>query len=221
MLQMTPFRYQLTDYDCVPTAFLNGIAALFERREIPPTVVQRVYLYTLDTLTPGQIQGRGTTRPAIEHICAWLESKKEGSFDIRARCKGGRGATRAMREIRTLVEQGDPKLAKKVGDGACVLLRICTNANEWHFVTVIAVDAEGVLAFDPCPSESPGDGVTWSKRGGPKLMERTRKLAGQVPNVRLSWDRVLSEEGKHCMGPEVERQVVLLRRLGAASEKAG
>lgn len=32
----SPFHYQISEYDCVPTAITNAISFLFHRKEIPP-----------------------------------------------------------------------------------------------------------------------------------------------------------------------------------------
>ena len=42
-----PLHYQVSEYDCVPTAFINAISYLFERNEIPPMVIRHIYLYSL------------------------------------------------------------------------------------------------------------------------------------------------------------------------------
>ena len=47
---MQPFVYQSTEYDCVPATILNAIRALFNRPEIPPQAIRRIWLYTLDTM---------------------------------------------------------------------------------------------------------------------------------------------------------------------------
>jgi hypothetical protein len=31
-----PFHYQVSEYDCVPTAMVNAISYLFPKKEIPP-----------------------------------------------------------------------------------------------------------------------------------------------------------------------------------------
>ncbi len=43
-----PLHYKRSEYDCGPTAMLNGISYLFEREEIPPEVIRNIMLYSLD-----------------------------------------------------------------------------------------------------------------------------------------------------------------------------
>ncbi|MDX9963241.1 hypothetical protein [Desulfobacter postgatei] len=39
----SPFHYQISEYDCVPTAITNAISFLFHRKEIPPMVIRHIY----------------------------------------------------------------------------------------------------------------------------------------------------------------------------------
>ncbi len=68
-----PLKYQSTEYDCVPTTFLNAINYLFDRNEIQPEVIQRILLYSLDTINRNGVHGKGgTTGLSCEFILEWL-----------------------------------------------------------------------------------------------------------------------------------------------------
>jgi len=41
-----PLHYQVSEYDCVPTAMLNAITYLFEREAVPPMVIRHIYSYS-------------------------------------------------------------------------------------------------------------------------------------------------------------------------------
>lgn len=43
-----PLHYQLSEYDCGPTAMLDAISYLFPREEIPPEIIRNIMLYCLD-----------------------------------------------------------------------------------------------------------------------------------------------------------------------------
>lgn len=68
-----PLHYQLSEYDCGPTAMLNGISFLFEREEIFPELIRNIMLYSLDCYgsegTPGK---SGTSRAAMMFLSNWL-----------------------------------------------------------------------------------------------------------------------------------------------------
>lgn len=40
----SPFHYQISEYDCVPTAIANAVSFLFKRKEIPPPHGDPTYL---------------------------------------------------------------------------------------------------------------------------------------------------------------------------------
>ena len=40
-----PLHYQLSEYDCGPTAMLDAISYLFDREEILPEIIRNVMLY--------------------------------------------------------------------------------------------------------------------------------------------------------------------------------
>ena len=40
-----PLHYQLSEYDCGPTAMLDAISYLFPREEIPPEIIRNIMLY--------------------------------------------------------------------------------------------------------------------------------------------------------------------------------
>ncbi|MCI6997143.1 MAG: peptidase C39, partial [Eubacterium sp.] len=44
-----PLHYQLSEYDCGPTAMLNAVSFLFEREEISPAILRNIMLYCLDS----------------------------------------------------------------------------------------------------------------------------------------------------------------------------
>lgn len=68
-----PLHYQMSEYDCGPTAMLNAVSFLFEREEIFPEIIRNIMLYCLDCYgsegTPGK---SGTSRAAMMFLSNWL-----------------------------------------------------------------------------------------------------------------------------------------------------
>ena len=80
----TPFSYQATEYDCVPTTFINALQYLFHRDEIPPVVIQKIMMYSLDKVgSNGEWGKHGTTDTAIQHILKLLSSYPDGKFQFK------------------------------------------------------------------------------------------------------------------------------------------
>ena len=69
-----PLRYQMSEYDCGPTALLNAVSYLFPRSEVPPEIIRSVMLYTLDCYSmDGTACKAGTSRMAMMYLANWLE----------------------------------------------------------------------------------------------------------------------------------------------------
>ena len=79
-----PLHYQLSDYDCGPTAMLDALSYLFEREDIPPEVIRNVMLYSLDCYSAEGVPGKsGTSRMAMMFLSNWLnEFGKVGNFPV-------------------------------------------------------------------------------------------------------------------------------------------
>ncbi|MDO4291889.1 MAG: peptidase C39 [Eubacteriales bacterium] len=69
-----PLRYQISEYDCGPTALLDGISYLFEREQIPPELIRNIMLYCLDCYSPEGESGKsGTSCTAMMFLSNWLD----------------------------------------------------------------------------------------------------------------------------------------------------
>ena len=69
-----PLRYQMSEYDCGPTALLNAVSYLFPRSEVPPEIIRSVMLYTLDCYgMDGAPCKAGKSRMAMMYLANWLE----------------------------------------------------------------------------------------------------------------------------------------------------
>ena len=54
-------KYQNSEYDCGPTSFINALAYLYEREEVPIELIKAIYEYTLDVKNSEGIVGKGGT----------------------------------------------------------------------------------------------------------------------------------------------------------------
>lgn len=69
----TPLCFQITEFDCGTTSALNVITYLFHREEIPAALLQGIYHYTLDRLSPKGKPGEGgTSKQAMALLVNWL-----------------------------------------------------------------------------------------------------------------------------------------------------
>ena len=200
-----PFRYQTTEYDCVPTSFINALQYLFERDEIPPIVIQKIMQYSLDTVSKhGELgMGGGTTRLAIQMLLQWLESYTKGSFSL-SRCE-------FLLQDHIHLRQGN-KIMSCINSGGIALLRLCLNnsGTSFHYALALGVDTNdrnGILFFDPLYR------VNQFRRSDLNDMQWLGDNETQKANLRVSRDRLDSYNyEKYSMGPTHERECCLLER---------
>ena len=134
-----PLRYQITNYDCGPTSLLNGLSILFEREEIPPEVMRRVILCSMDQFGDDGVTGKkGTSHEAMAYIAHWLEAcGKAGQLDLTCRYLTG--------EEVSLAEGGALRKAIERGGVATVFIDL----DGWHFILLTGLEGDRVYAFDP------------------------------------------------------------------------
>lgn len=132
-----PLRYQNTEYDCGTTSFVNALAYLYDRENIPVELLKQIYRLTLDIKGPGGISGEGgTSRKHAELLadCFVEYASKNSIFDIN--CKILRGADVNIENMRG------------VFDGSGVAIARCWQGSE-HYVLITKVDDYFVYIFDP------------------------------------------------------------------------
>lgn len=134
-----PLHYQYTEYDCGPTSVLNGVSYLFQREEIPPEIVQNIFVYSLDCCGEVGLHGRGgTSRSAMKNLSDWLgECGKCGNFPISCSYVSG--------EEVFLGETSE--ITKAIKNGSAAVLRLYLDP--WHYVLMTGEDSENVYLFDP------------------------------------------------------------------------
>lgn len=135
----TPLRYQISEYDCGPTAFLNAVSFLFEREQIPPELIRNVMLYSLDSYGTDGVSGKsGTSRTAMMFLSHWLDGfGRAGRLPVSSRYLSGSAV-----RFGALGELTD---ALRCGGTAVVRLMLDVE----HYVTLTGLGDGGLLMFDP------------------------------------------------------------------------
>jgi len=192
-----PFRQQASEYDCVPTTFLNALSFLFERREIPPQVVQRIYLYSLDAVTSSKGVGHGTSGLAIQLLGNWLAKFKYSKFLVQTEFISGESVH---------LRKGN-KIARTLGDGGVALLRVKHAGNAWHYVLAISISGGWLYCYDPY-ARTP-------KAGKPDKYEFLETNDAQGPNLRISskWLDTNSNKNPYQFGTLTDRECLIIKRI--------
>lgn len=200
-IMKTSFRLQASEFDCVPTTFLNAISYLFERNEIPPVVVQRIFLYCLDCFSNKKDFSHGTSGAAVRLLSEWLSEYSYKSFSLDAEViTGGK------------VHLGPGnKITQCINSGGVTLFSVKHYGNHWHYILAISVEDGWLYFFDPYPKS------VRSKKSG--KYEFIPAATGQQPNLRIKYDWLDTQSNKFPfqLGSRSMRECVLLKRIRTRS----
>jgi len=131
-----PLRFQTTEYDCGPASLINAFTYLFEREELPVSLLKSIYKYTLDVKSKDGIIGEGgTSRTAIKKFFHWLRKYPN---------KHNLNITSEILEQTAVTEN---KIRKCLSTNGCVLAR-CYQVSE-HYVLITKIDNDCAYIFDP------------------------------------------------------------------------
>lgn len=192
-----PFRYQTTEYDCVPTTFINALQYLFNRDEIPPEVIQKIMIYSLDN---GK---KGTTGEAVKQIMQYLKSFSNDKFAFK-RCE-------YLPKEQIHLKQGN-KIMSCINNGGIALLRVCDGktSSVFHYMLALGIDnrdSDWLLFFDPYYRVQKFTGEN------SKYIEWLGDNHRQNANLRINRKRLDSQEyEKYSMASVDERECCLLER---------
>ncbi len=191
-----PFREQISDYDCVPTTFINALIYLFKREEIPPIVIHKTYLYCLDYDSSSHRHGHGTTGCAVKHLGEWLENYKDKNYQTFAL------ETEFITGSDVHLGPGN-KIARCLNENGVALINIHSTKKNWHYILGIKSENSWLHCFDPSP-----------KKSIPGAIQFERPIDPQGPNLKISyeWIDTFSNSKKYVLGSKLERECLLLRR---------
>lgn len=191
-----PLHYQVSEYDCVPTAFINAINYLFERHEIPPMVIRHIYLYSLDTVGRNARFGvGGTSKYAVQLLGNWLSSYKMKKFSVTA----------------DFLEGDEVHLGKEnriyscLKEGGVVLCNILLGKSSPHYLMMIKIEDDWIYCFDSYRRVS--------LRGLKDHVSVLPYEEGRSPNLKIRRQWMEQESTKRfCMGPVSIRECLLMWR---------
>ena len=131
-----PLTFQITEYDCGTTSLINALLYLFERDEIPISLLKAIYRYTLDAEGINGIIGEaGTSRYAVGKLSHWITNYSKTN-DFKINCENLEKESVTEQRIRTCLN-----------NNGCVLAR-CYQSEE-HYVLITKMDDTFAYIFDP------------------------------------------------------------------------
>lgn len=139
VIMKNPLHYQLTEYDCGPTAILNGISYLFSREEIHPDILRYCYTYTLDCYnSKGEHGKKGTSKMAMIFLSSWLtQYGKVKNMPIECEFLAGD-------DVRI---DSNSRIIEALRQGGAAVVRVHYDVG--HYVTLTGIEGDSVLMFDP------------------------------------------------------------------------
>lgn len=134
-----PLHYQMTEFDCGPTALMNAVQFLFEGNEIPPDFPKKIMGYCLDGYDDNGIAYRtGTTKAAMQFLSQWFNQYSEMTgYPIRCEY--------LEKEAVTLNKDG--AIMKALEDGGAVVIRCVFDVG--HYITLTGLEGGYLKAWDP------------------------------------------------------------------------
>lgn len=138
----TPLGYQITEYDCVPTTFINALKYLLQRDEIFPEIIRNIYMYSLDTYNrKGKLGGNGTSYFAVELISNWLNEFSK-SHNLKIKCR--------TLEREAINLKADSKIYECLNNNGVAAVKVYFDyPNIYHYVLLTSIDDDYVYVFDP------------------------------------------------------------------------
>lgn len=189
-----PLHYQLSEYDCGPTAMLNAISFLFEREEIPPEIIRNIMLYSLDCYGSGGTPGKaGTSRMAMMFLANWLDGfGRVSEFRISARYVSGKAVHIGQESL----------ICDALVRGGCAVVRLFYEVE--HYVLLSGMAGDRVKVFDPW--YVPADSQEFSGTGIALVSDHPQEYNRLVPASFFNRE----ERELYALGAYPDREAVLL-----------
>ena len=127
-----PLRYQNTEYDCGTTSFVNALAYLYDREDVPVELLKAIYKFTLDVEDKNGIEGKGGT--SRKH--AQLLAKYFVEYANNNKCKILYGENVTLE-----------KMKNSLNDNGVIIAR-CWQDTE-HYILITKIDENFAYLFDP------------------------------------------------------------------------
>jgi hypothetical protein len=132
-----PLRYQNTEYDCGTTSFVNALAYLYDREEIPVELLKAIYKFTLDVEDKDGVVGKGGTSIKHADLLAkyFIEyANKNKKFNIKCEVLHGKEVT--LENMKAALSNNGVAVARCNQDGD-------------HYVLITKIDDNFAYIFDP------------------------------------------------------------------------
>ena len=130
-------RYQNTEYDCGTTSFVNALAYLYDRKDIPVKLLKAIYRFTLDVEGKSGIKGEGgTSKKHAQLLAKYFVEYANSHNEFNIHCKSLYGENVTLDNMK-----------KCLANNGVIIAR-CWQDTE-HYVLITKIDANFAYKFDP------------------------------------------------------------------------
>lgn len=196
------FRQQASEFDCVPTTFINALCYLFHRHETPPGVIRKIYKECLDLEA-----ARGTSGRAINALSKWLKSynneKSYKKFQLSSSYIKGKQ-----------VHLGEnSKIIQCLNQEGVALLCVHSSNDAWHYILGFQKKEDWLYCYDPLPRTK-----RFIHNESIQFLEPVGKQDANL-RIRCDWlDKTFkaaetTESRKYIFGGNSYRECLLLQRI--------
>jgi hypothetical protein len=160
-----PLRYQVSEFDCGPTAVMNAVSFLFPTEETPPEFVKVIYQCSLDDVNGSGMVGRmGTSSAALEYLTEWFNRyHKHVGFPMH--CRLYRGTEVHLKD--------DSPIISCLKEGGAAVVKCILECE--HYVTLTGIDKDYVHVFDPYYWD-----VDFGREGIIRVNDRPREMNRKI-----------------------------------------
>ena len=132
-----PLRFQNTEYDCGTTSFVNALAYLYDREDIPVELLKAIYKYTLDVENEEGVKGKGgTSRNHAEKLSKYFQNfASDRSFNLKCTALTSKNVT--IPAIKVVTDRGGTAIAR------------CSLLGDEHYILITKIDENFAYLFDP------------------------------------------------------------------------
>ena len=136
--------YQISEYDCGTTCFLNALRCLYTRKNIPIELVKMINNYTLDDFDKKGVVGKcGTSDASIKYMAYQLNNfRNKRNFNI---------SCEVIEKEEVLID--NPKIVENVKNGGVIIMKCMIGIP--HFILITDITDDEVYFFDPYYRERP------------------------------------------------------------------
>ena len=132
-----PLRYQNTEYDCGTTSFVNALAYLYDREDVPVELLKAIYRFTLDVEgLDGTVGEGGTSKKHAELLAKYFTEYANNTDEFDINCKILYGENVTLERL------------KESLDNNGVIIARCWQGTE-HYVLITNIDDNFAYIFDP------------------------------------------------------------------------